>query len=84
MERPHTQGRDRTAGRQVASWANRAAEAGRYQDALSWLRALHVVDGSLPDELAVLHHDCTRHVRDRAAAHRARRGEAAPLTLWLA
>jgi hypothetical protein len=41
-------------------------------------------DGSLPDELAVLHHDCTRHVRDRAAAHRARRGEAAPLTLWLA
>jgi hypothetical protein len=84
MDRSHTQGRGyRTANTQVASWANRAAEAGRYQDALSWMRALHVVDGPLSGDLAVLQHDCARLVRDRAAAHRARRGTA-PLTLWLA
>ena len=54
-------------------WAKDAADAGHYQDALSWMRVLEAVEGELPAELEVLHEHCLVVIHARAHAHDMRR-----------
>jgi hypothetical protein len=59
----------------TALWAKEAAEAGNYQDALSWLRVLEVTEGGIPLELVPLRDQCQRVVRHRAALYQNRRAQ---------
>ena len=58
---------------QTVLWAREAAEAGNYQDALSWLRVLEVTEGGVPLELVPLRDHCQSIVHRRAVLHKARR-----------
>jgi hypothetical protein len=61
---------------QTLSWAEEAAGLGEYQDALSWIRVLEVVDGELSRQALHLREFCQLKVKERAAEHAARRSAA--------
>lgn len=65
--------RHRRAVAQTIQWAREAAEAGQYQDALSWMRVLETVEGKLPSEIVLLYDHCMAAVQTRAEAHDAER-----------
>lgn len=65
--------RHRRAVAQTTAWAKDAAAAGNYQDALSWIRVLEAVDGTVPAELEALSEHCLAVILARAQAHDARR-----------
>ena len=50
--------RRRLATEQARRWAYQAADDGEYLEAISWLRALEVIEGSLPPSLRLLRSLC--------------------------
>jgi hypothetical protein len=57
---------------QTVAWALSAADGGNYQEALSWLRVLEAVDGSLEPRLATLRDTWEMLVKRGAADYRSR------------
>jgi hypothetical protein len=57
MMRPNRT-RHELAIEQTTQWAHDAAQDGDYVEALSWLRALEVVEGSLSPKLQLLRRRC--------------------------
>jgi hypothetical protein len=74
MDREAAPDRHGRAVEQTAGWAIAAVEAGDYQEALSWLRVLEVVERGLPKELVGLRAHCVSLVEERAARYAQRRG----------
>lgn len=52
--------RRQSASAQARQWAHDAADDGEYLEAISWLRVLEVIEGSLPPTLAMLRTRCVR------------------------
>jgi hypothetical protein len=50
--------RRRLASEQARRWAYEAVDDGEYLEAISWLRVLEVIEGSLPHTLSVLRSRC--------------------------
>jgi hypothetical protein len=48
----------------TAVWAEEAAAAGDWQEALAWLRVIEAVEGRLPPRLLPLLEDCARRLEE--------------------
>jgi hypothetical protein len=52
--------RQKVAREQATRWAYAAADEGEYLEALAWLRALELLNGTLPHTLVSLRSRCVR------------------------